>query len=144
MNMIHKLELWGDTHHPVWLDFVRIFLGVIILMKGIYFLNNSDAVQAVMESRFGFMGWMSIHYVAFAHLVGGVLIFFGLLTRLAAAVQIPILIGAVFFVNITRGLSAVNSELWLSILVLLLLILFLVAGSGPLSLDQWFKTHKDR
>lgn len=144
MNMIHKLELWGDTHHPLWLDIIRIFLGIIILVKGISFLTNSDAVQAVMESRLGFMAWMSIHYVAFAHLVGGVLIIFGLLTRVAVAFQLPILLGAVFFVNMTRGFSAVNSELWLSILVLLLLIFFLVAGSGPLSLDQWFKTHKDR
>ena len=144
MNMIHKFETWGDTHHPLWLDVVRIFLGLIILVKGLSFLTDSDAVQLVMESRLGFMAWMSIHYVAFAHLVGGVLIIFGLLTRIAAAFQVPILLGAVFFVNMTRDFPAVNSELWLSILVLVLLILFLIVGSGPLSLDQWFRTHKDR
>lgn len=144
MNMVHKVELWGDTHHPVWLDFLRIVLGIVILMKGLFFLTNGDAVRAIMESRFGFMGWMSIHYVAFAHLVGGFLIVFGLLTRIAAAFQLPVLLGAVFFVNLTRGLSMLNSELWLSILVLVLLIVFLVVGSGPFSLDQWLRTHKDR
>ncbi|HEY9562057.1 MAG TPA: DoxX family protein [Anseongella sp.] len=144
MNMIHKMELWGDHHHPMWLDIVRIFLGVILLMKGLYFLTNRDAVQAIMESQLGFAGWMSIHYVAFAHLVGGVLVVFGLLTRLAAAVQVPVLIGAVFLVNLRQGLSPLNSELWLSILVLLLLVVFLIIGSGPLSLDQWLRTHKDR
>ena len=24
MNVIEKIEYWGDTHHPRWLDFIRI------------------------------------------------------------------------------------------------------------------------
>jgi putative oxidoreductase len=32
-----------------------------------------------------------------------------------------------------------NSELWLSVLVLFLLILFWVIGSGPLSVDEGLK-----
>jgi putative oxidoreductase len=49
------------------------------------------------------------------------------------------LIIAVFFVNLSRGFSVLNNELWLSILVLLLLVLFWVVGSGPLSVDQAMK-----
>lgn len=143
MNLIHRLELWGDAHHPLWLDMIRAALGAVILAKGIYFLSDTSVVQTIMESKFGFAGWMGIHYVGFAHLVGGALIFFGLLTRLAVAVQLPILIGAVAFVNMTRGLSPLNSELWLSILVLVLLIVFFIVGSGPLSIDHWLKTHRN-
>jgi uncharacterized membrane protein YphA (DoxX/SURF4 family) len=90
------------------------------------------------------MAMLIIHIVAFAHLVGGLLINLGLLTRFAAVVQIPILVGAVFFVNIWRGFSPLNSELWLSVLVLFLLILFWIVGSGRYSLDYWMKTHKSR
>jgi uncharacterized membrane protein YphA (DoxX/SURF4 family) len=46
------------------------------------------------------------------------------------------LIGAVFFVNITKGFSFLNSELWLSILVMALLVLFAIWGSGKYSLDN--------
>ena len=68
------------------------------------------------------------------HVLGGGLIFLGLYTRLWALLQLPIVFAAVFFVNITA--EYVNSELWLSVLVLVLLALFLVIGSGPFSLDQ--------
>ncbi|OYX97029.1 MAG: DoxX family protein, partial [Sphingobacteriia bacterium 35-40-5] len=78
------------------------------------------------------------------HLVGGVLITLGLVTRFAAVIQIPILLGAVFFVNLTKGFSPLNSELWLSVLVLMLLILFWIVGSGPYSVDQWLKGSRGR
>jgi uncharacterized membrane protein YphA (DoxX/SURF4 family) len=54
-------------------------------------------------------------------------------------VQIPILLFAVFFVNLTPGFSSPNSELWFSVLVLFLLIMFWVVGSGPLSADAEMK-----
>ena len=149
MNTIQKVEHWGDVHHPVWLDVVRIVLGLIILSKGIAFISDTDAQKDWMlqSTGFHFSGFMAmaiIHVVAFAHLVGGLLIAMGLVTRFAVVVQIPILLGAVFFVNIWRGFSPLNSELWLSILVLFMLILFWVVGSGRLSVDYWMKTHRSR
>jgi uncharacterized membrane protein YphA (DoxX/SURF4 family) len=75
------------------------------------------------------------------HLAGGTLIFLGLFTRMAAIFQLPIVFGAVFFVNIL--LSFVNSELWLSILVLALLVLFVIIGSGPWSLDRLLSDSKN-
>jgi putative oxidoreductase len=74
------------------------------------------------------------------HVLGGALIFLGLYTRLWAFLQFPIVFGAVFFVNITS--PYVNSELWLSVLVLMLLFLFIIIGSGPLSLDRLLSTIK--
>ena len=58
----------------------------------------------------------------------------GLLTRLACLIQIPVLIGAIIFVN--TSMLQPFSELVLSILILILLIYFLVIGSGPWSLDR--------
>ena len=119
MNTVQKVEHWGDAHHPVWLDIVRIVLGLIILSKGISFIADTEAQKDWMlqGSAFHFSGLMAmaiIHVVAFAHLVGGLLIAMGLVTRFAVVVQIPILVGAVFFVNIWRGFSPLNSELLLS------------------------------
>jgi uncharacterized membrane protein YphA (DoxX/SURF4 family) len=44
-----------------------------------------------------YTSFMIAHYVAVAHLVGGLMLLFGLYTRLATLVQLPVLIDAVFF-----------------------------------------------
>jgi len=144
MNVIRKIEHWGDVHQTKWLDFLRIILGLIIFGKGVSFISDTSTLQnlIVQNNIFGFSGMLisvAIHIVAFAHLVGGILITLGLVTRFAVVIQIPILIFAVFFVNLTKGFSMPNSELWLSVLVLFLLILFWVIGSGPLSVDEGLK-----
>jgi putative oxidoreductase len=149
MNVIQKVEHWGDAHHAKWLDVVRIVLGLIIFSKGIALISDTSHQQEILFSNsiLGFSGVMAsvaIHVVAFAHLVGGILITIGLVTRFAAVIQIPILVCAVVFVNIANGFSALNSELWLSLIVLSLLILFWVVGSGPYSVDHQIKARPGR
>jgi len=73
------------------------------------------------------------HYIVFAHIIGGILITIGLFTRFAALIQIPILLAAVIFVNARGEMLRPYSELFLSLIVLLLLIYFLIAGNGPWS-----------
>lgn len=84
---------------------------------------------------------MLTHYVALAQLVGGVLIIIGLITRGAILFQLPILIGAIIFVNADKGFYSIHSELGLSILILALLLFFLVFGSGKFSVDEFMRTH---
>ena len=70
-------------------------------------------------------------------------------TRAACVIQIPILIGAIIFVNIgaTRDAFSPYSELFLSIIVLLLLVYFLIIGNGPLSVkvppEEHLKEHEE-
>ncbi|WP_231459187.1 MULTISPECIES: DoxX family protein [unclassified Pedobacter] len=149
MNVIRKIEHWGDVHQTKWLDFLRIILGLIIFGKGISFISDTNTLQNLITQNnvFGFSSVLisvAIHVVAFAHLVGGILITLGLVTRFAAVIQMPILLCAVFFVNILQGFSMLNSELWLSVIVLFLLILFWVIGSGPLSVDEGLKHKKGK
>ncbi len=143
MNLIQRIEHWGDTHHPRWLDIIRIALGIIIFLKGVTFLADTESLRRLIEeTHIQIYTWGAVHYVAFSHLVGGILIAIGLITRVAIGFQLPILFGAVFFVNITRGLTFLNSELWISIVVLILLIVFFIVGSGPYSLDQQMRERK--
>lgn len=142
MNYVERLEHWGDAHHPKWLDFVRIALGLFLLLKGVEFANNMNQLMARMSSLpFGNLMMVFLaHYVLFAHMLGGVLLTTGLLTRLACLIQIPVLIVAVFS-NIFNQFS----ELTLSLLVLALLVYFLIIGSGRWSLD-WYvnKEYNER
>lgn len=142
MSLIQKIEGWGDRHHPKWLDVLRILLGLVIFLKGIQFVGDTDSLVRIMDnSKFPWVSFAMAHYVAFAHLIGGLLIMLGLLTRFAIICQLPVLIGAVIFINAQRGFFSVNSELSFSLIVLFLLLFFLVEGSGPLSVDQFMNRH---
>jgi uncharacterized membrane protein YphA (DoxX/SURF4 family) len=144
MDTLHQIEHWADNHHPKWIDFVRVSLGLFILYKGILFISNTEGLMNLIgEMDLGFFHMALAHYVAFAHLVGGILIALGLLTRLAVVVQLPILIGAVFFVNMdSRFLTVTNNvEFMISLIVLVFLLVFLVFGSGKFSIDTLMKKH---
>lgn len=144
MNVIQKWEAYGETHHPAWLDSLRVLLGIIILVKGIVFVADTDALyQLIVRSGFPFTTIALAHYVVFAHLVGGLLIILGLKTRVAILFQLPILLGAIFVVNVHHGVLTSNGELFLSVATLLLLVFFFFWGSGPVSADHYLRTHKD-
>lgn len=139
MNLLQKCEYWGDRHHPKWLDIIRIVLGIFLFYKGIDFLRNTSALISLMSNRSPFGSLVIIligHYVTFAHIIGGIFLTIGMFTRAACLIQIPILLGAIIFVNIqsTQDVAQPYSELFLSIIILLLLIYFLIAGNGPLSI----------
>lgn len=146
MSIFHRISFWGDTHHPKVLDVVRMLLGLLLVVKGVYFLNNSAYLRDIIIENQKInqppeIITAIIYYVTYVHLVGGAMIFLGLFTRLASIFQIPIVLGAVFLVNVMN--SWVNSELWLSVLVLGLVTLFTVMGSGPISLDAFLPAIGD-
>lgn len=140
--MMDRIEHWGDTHHPAWLDMVRIAFGVFLFAKGISFISDTTQLSRLINDLdFHLYTVTAVHYVAFAHIFGGFMIAIGALTRIAAIIQLPILITAVFFVNIRMGFSYLNSELWLSMITFMLAITFAIVGSGKLSMDEWMKNH---
>jgi putative oxidoreductase len=140
MSMVHKIERWGDNHHPMVFDIVRIALGIFLLLKGLAFMESSAYLKDLIENQHvvsfspGLL-MAIVAYVTFAHLVGGALIAMGTLTRLASIIQIPIVLAAVFLTDFF--LSPINSMAWPSIVALALLVLFTIIGSGPLSLDKY-------
>jgi len=140
MNLLHRVEYWGEHHHPKWLDLVRIALGIFLCYKGVEFMRNTGVLVDLMSSKMSFGQFTLLllsHYIVFAHIMGGFLLALGLLTRFACLIQIPILLGAIIFINAAPAVMHPFSELLISIVVLLLLIYFLVAGNGPWSFD-WF------
>jgi putative oxidoreductase len=144
MNRVHRIEDWAGHHQWKWLAFLRITLGLIIFLKGLFFIMNTDALLAMIaNSAIVLYAVLLVHLVAIAHLMGGLLIMIGLITRIAVAIQIPILIGAIVFVNAHKGFFSLHSELALSIIILVLLIFFLILGSGKLSIDAWMRKNRN-
>jgi len=143
MKALAKIQSWGDHHHPKWLDFFRITLGLLLLWKGIAFILNLNAltiylIESGIDDTFGTSVSMSLltHLVITLHLIGGFCIVLGLRTRLFCLLNLPVLIVAVFFVNIRETLFKPYAELGLSVFVLLLLICFLVEGNGVLFVGE--------
>lgn len=138
MSVISNVETWGNSHRPGFLDIFRIALGIFITYKGLQFITNMNELQ---NTTAGITSWFTgailAHYIVFAHILGGPLIIAGLFTRIVSLLQLPILIGAVIFVNAPKGHLSVGNymELWLSLLVLIGLIVFMVFGAGKYSLD---------
>jgi uncharacterized membrane protein YphA (DoxX/SURF4 family) len=139
MNLLQRLEYWGERHHPKWMDIVRIALGIFLVYKGVDFLTNMSDLISLMEGRTSFGDFAYVlagHYAVFAHILGGILLIFGVLTRFACLVQIPVMLGAIFFISTNKDMLRPYDQLFLTILVLLLLIYFLIAGNGPWSVKM--------
>jgi putative oxidoreductase len=139
MNLVQRIEQWGDQHHPKWMDLLRMALGIFLCLKGIEFATNMSSVMNLMTGAMPFSSFMTVligHYIVFAHCMGGAFLAAGLLTRFSCLIQIPILLGAIIFINFSYSMMRPFSELFLSVVVLGLLLYFLVIGSGPWSLDH--------
>ncbi len=139
MNYIHQLNEWSSTHNPRWLVTIRVALGLSLFVKGFSFIRNAGLLEGYISSTTfaANISWLTT-IIPWVHLLGGSLIIAGLFTRLAVLVQIPILLGAVIFVNAGKGIFAVESDLLFSVIVLVLLVFFLIEGGGRLSLDHYF------
>ncbi len=140
MGFAHQIESWSNSHNPKWLVVLRTGLGLCLFIKGIQFIYNSVLLDQVFAdsllSRFEWLGTV----LPFIHLLGGALIIAGLFTRFFCLIHIPILLGAVFLVNIQQGFFAGGTDLLFSLIILLLLCFFLVEGGGYFSLDHAFRT----
>jgi len=136
----HDFIAWAESRRELWLDCVRVYLGLGLFARGLLLITNTSTGYFVdMLQRAGhnwLMTGMMLHYVMLAHFVGGGLLALGFLTRIAALVQIPILAGAVFIVHRSDGLFALGQSLEFSALVLFLLVIFLVSGAGRFSVDH--------
>ena len=143
MKTFEKVKLWGNHHNPKWLVIFRVALGLLLIWKGIAFIFNLDVLATFLRET-GITdiisASVSITLVAdliiALHLIGGLCIALGVRTRLFCLLNLPVLIGAVFFLYLKDNILKPYSELWLSIPVLLLLIGFIVEGDGQVAVEH--------
>ncbi len=145
MSPLIRLRDWLDARRELAFEIARIFLGLALFAQGVYFVTHVGVVRDLITRgglRLNFTASVALaHYVALAHLAGGIMLALGALTRFAAAVQLPVLLGAVFLVRLREGLFGDTQGLQLSVLVLVLLLLSVAHGGGKLSIDHYLRTH---
>jgi uncharacterized membrane protein YphA (DoxX/SURF4 family) len=133
-------------------DLIRIYLGAGLAVRGILFLRDpswigdmlhSDMSGSALAHRTSALdGSIWPHVIAIGHLAGGVLLAVGLFTRVAAAVQVLPVLGAVVMLHLREDLASENQSLEFSALVLVMLVFFACFGSGEWSLDRQRQTHR--
>jgi len=127
-----------EAHRDLVVDVIRVYLGAGLFFRGAALLVSDQGLQQLAGGAPSAQITGVVVYVTTAHLVGGALLAVGLYTRLAALVQIPVLVGAVALVHWQEGLLSADQSLEFSALVLFLLVLVCIFGGGRWSLDaRW-------
>ncbi|MBI3875228.1 MAG: DoxX family protein [Verrucomicrobia bacterium] len=141
MEKLRECQKWLAANTDLFLDLVRVYLGVGLAVKAVYLMSNTNYLMSLIErsGSWWFAPAAAAHYVVMAHLVGGILLALGLVTRLAALAQVPVLVGAVFYVYMPEVMTwEPRQNLEFTGLVLFLLALYSVFGAGRWSLDYYF------
>lgn len=122
----------------VFMDLIRSYLGVGLFIKAVFIMSHETQFLQMLDSAgpLWFAPVLVMHLVLPAHLAGGLLLATGLLSRLAALVQVPILLGALVFIQLPyMEMFAVREGLEFTGLVLFLVLLITFFGPGRWSVD---------
>lgn len=144
MQQPWQLVQRSNFHNNPGLDAIRIFLGLALFVRGCLFIADQSRIMSITQAQD--VDWIlpvaAIHFVTLAHLLGGFMMMVGLLTKVGALIQIPILLGALY-VHFEGGLAAPEQSLELSVLVLFLLCVIAYFGAGIYSLDRRIMGQSD-
>ncbi len=139
MSLLHQNSMSGKNV-PNWVAILRVVLGVCLIYKGIDFIQHREVLVSFIEQSKALRNFSwSVSFLPWIHIIGGFMILVGLLTRLMSLIQIPILLGAVVFVNLQDAAKVAQSDLPFSFLMLVLVIVFFIEGGGYMSLDNYIR-----
>lgn len=139
------LTFFKENMRNAPLDLLRAFLGIALIGKGLFFVFHLHDLQLLVEQSLSYSNFLLSHYIVLAHLAGGLCISIGLFTRFASIINLPILLGAVFFVHFSNEVftaaKPISSGLEVSVMVLFSLAIFSIYGSGKLSADHYLASQ---
>ena len=64
MNSLNQCKAWMHAHADVLMDMIRIYLGVALFFKGVFFMSHRDYLIQLMNNA----GSSWFHAAAIAHL----------------------------------------------------------------------------
>ncbi|MEY3903314.1 MAG: hypothetical protein RL189_2620 [Pseudomonadota bacterium] len=130
--MISNIQKVGSVSS----DTLRVTFGFIMLAVAVSFISDSNQLEQLLSGqRLPFVSFLLSHLIIAAHLAGGVMLLFGFLTRIAAAMQLPILLGAFGFYMFGNVSAEEYTILQLSPVMLLAAFNIYVTGPGRWSVD---------
>jgi putative oxidoreductase len=135
---ISECKKWIESHPFLPLDLVRVYLGVGLFVKGLFFLQHPEILSALEKNHaLPHLPISAGTCVLAAHLLGGALLAVGLFTRAAAFLQVPVFYGALIYVYMGQVQTLESRQGFeFTGLVLFLSLLLGIFGAGPWSLDH--------
>ncbi len=132
------------------IDLLRVYLGIALFIKGMAFITDMNTLESSlpqgeeMETWTTFMSWG----VVFAHVVGGLALALGFVTRIAAGLNALVMLGAVgvhvFGAGAEGGLLTTNLGFQFTFFVFFTLCMIVWRGSGPFSLDRLLRLESGK
>jgi len=146
-NRVPIRTLVPGLKHARPMDALRIYLGIGLMIKGVYFIMNMSELEVTLGEGFGQGQTMIAWSVVFAHVIGGASLALGFASRVAAGANAIILMGAVI-VHIAgttdSSLLGSNLSFQFTVFVFFTLLLVIWRGSGPLSLDHLLRMDAEQ
>ncbi len=139
MNVFASSSSSLDAKTQTAYGLIRIFLGIVLAIRGWLILSHPESILALGVDRELFV-WVS--FIGISHIIGGLLLAIGYFARLGALIQIPILFSAIFFVHAHTKLMMGGQSIELASLVLFLLCVFFTFGAGSISVTEFLKNKK--
>jgi len=140
-------DLVPGLKHVRPMDALRIYLGIALVIKGVYFIANMSDLELSLGAGLGPGQTMIAWSVVFAHVIGGASLALGFVSRVAAGANAVILAGAVIVQLIgsaSTSLLGGNLSFQFTLFVLFALLLLVWRGSGPLSLDHLLRIDEEK
>lgn len=81
--------------------------------------------------------------VAYGELLGGIALMVGFLTHWVSKAFVVIMLGAIWFVHLSKGFSVMDGGYEYPLVLLVLSVFFLVHGAGKFSIDAKRGTHEN-
>lgn len=121
------------------LALLRVYLGIALAIKGVYYVTDMQQLETQLGDGFGHSLNLIAWFVVFAHAVGGASLALGFATRLSAALNAVVLVGA-SVIHLTgatsAGILSTNLDFQFAVFVLVTLLVFLWGGASGMSLDN--------
>ena len=86
MKIFNEIVDWLNTNHDLAYSIIRMFLGAALFVRGLILLSDPAAISELAGQN-ELYWWFS--YITIIHIIAGLLLTLGLLTRIAALLQIP-------------------------------------------------------
>lgn len=136
------LKIQGIKVGGIILDILRVALGISLFIKGFYFLSHMNVLFENVSMASSGNDFVIAHIIVAAHIVGGLCLTVGLLTRFMAAINIPILLGALMLVH-APGNNSAPAEFEAAFITFTLLCVSLYFGSSKRSIDYLINNDDD-
>jgi len=138
MRRILKIRDALDAERDLYVDVLRMFVGALTFGMGVSFATHPGNAMDLFANptwgpvtRAGLGGLVDI-----ALLAGGAMLAIGLITRAAAAVQLPVVIASVFVEPSMHGAGSIGPYALFAMLLTAVLTMLMFHGGGRWSVDE--------